>query len=180
MKNRIRANANSFFRSSPSSSLNEWSPAIQKVYLDGNNMLFVESAIRRLCLNHKRRQAEKAIAALARYFLVKKGVEVVLVFDQTKLSVKEELRNGSGWPLKFEVLSARPQFESSDDALVVWAEKEAGGLAKTLIVTSDVGLMKRLVEKGATMLMKSGRFFKEAEAVLGAELKAQILERDYS
>ncbi|CAF4835632.1 unnamed protein product, partial [Rotaria socialis] len=44
---------------------NDWPINIQKVYLDGNNMMFVIDSLRRLCLNQSSKEAERAIAEIA-------------------------------------------------------------------------------------------------------------------
>ena len=49
------------------------------VYLDGNNMLFVETRIRNLCLNKSRLKAELMLASLVREFIKSKSVSCRLV-----------------------------------------------------------------------------------------------------
>jgi len=67
-----------------------------------------------------------------------------------------------------KVCSARPDFNTSDDALVVWSEgKSALDFNSTLFVTSDRGLKIRLREKGAKLIMNSGTWFKVAKEIIG-------------
>jgi hypothetical protein len=151
--------------------LNEIKPNTKIIYLDGNNMLFVDNCIRKMCLNNKRALAEKCISDLAVEFAKILGVEqCVLVFDHTK-----NVSNVNVGSLKFTVCSASPNFKTSDDALVDWM----GGLSaleNVLVVTSDVGLQIRLKEKGVKMLMKSGAWFKVVKPKLGDEKYAKIVE----
>jgi len=70
--------------------LSEWSPAIKKIYLDGNNMFFVDSFICDLCFKRNRILAEQVIVALMREFCTRKGVSCKLVFANTKLNPTTE------------------------------------------------------------------------------------------
>jgi len=65
------------------------------------------------------------------------------------------------------VCSAAPDFETSDDLLVHWAEqqKQAGTCGSTLYVTSDRGLSRRLHALDAA-IMKPKEFFKFSAGVL--------------
>jgi hypothetical protein len=142
------------------------------VYLDGNNMLFVDDKIRKLCLKHKGKQAEKLIADLAMEIGKSLGIEqIVLIFDRTKNVYSQTF--GS---LKFSVCSASPNFKTSDDALVDWMGGLSASINNILIVTSDVGLQIRLKEKGVKMIMKSGAWFKVLQAKLGEEVYKKIID----
>jgi hypothetical protein len=95
---------------------------IQRVYLDGNNMLFVEGSIRGLTLNRKRKAAEHVIADIAqRHAELCNRFETVLVYDQTSWSLDAKVGSGNQ-TYSFTVLSASPKYDSSDDALVDWAK----------------------------------------------------------
>jgi len=56
-----------------------------KLVLDGNNMMFVTDAIRRLTLAGKRAKAEKLLSAAALAFSQLVGISTEIVFDQTHL-----------------------------------------------------------------------------------------------
>jgi len=49
---------------------NEWPEHIQSVYLDANNMLYVEENIRKLIISNRRREAEKLISDLALQYAI--------------------------------------------------------------------------------------------------------------
>jgi len=150
--------------------LKEIKQGTKTIYLDGNNMLFVDEKLRKLSLNHKRSLAERLIANLATEFGKKNGLEnIILIFDKTNNVYSQSFDS-----LKLSVCSATPNFKTSDDALVDWM----GGLSafdSTLIVTSDVGLQIRLKEKGVQMIMKSGAWFKLVKKTLSEEKYAEIV-----
>jgi len=136
------------------------------IYLDGNNMLFVDDVIRKDCLNKKTREAELKLGKLSIEYAMKKNIpNIKLVFDNTKqvLQVQSEV-------VQLSVSSAYPEFESSDDAFVVWAGKmNAEDLEKTLFVTSDRELTLRLHSSKVKFVLKSGEYMKEVREVLGEE-----------
>ena len=143
------------------------------LYLDGNNMLFVDDWIRKLCLKHKGKEAENLISQLSQEFCKIFNVEkCILVFDRTN-NVYEVNSNS----LKFTVCSASPNFKTSDDALVEWTD---GLSAKdnVLFITSDVGLQVRLKEKGVKMIMKTGKWFKILKEKLGEEKYNLVINKD--
>jgi len=114
-----------------------WPSGVARLYLDGNNMLYVLSPIRSLVLKGKAKEAEAVLEALARKFADAMNLEhCTLVFDDTNKNVQED---------RFVVCSARPSFATSDDALVDWCK----GIDKpSLFITSDRELLKRLKECG--------------------------------
>ena len=138
-----------------SSLIREIDQSAKTIYLDGNNLLFLNPIIRKLCLQQKRIKAENAIEELAIEFSMTFGIHhLVLIFDKT--NNPKTLEIGS---LKFTVCSAIPNFYTSDDALV----NLISGLSShddILIITSDLDLQIRLKEKGVKMIMKSGCWFK--------------------
>ena len=138
-----------------SSLIREIDQSAKTIYLDGNNLLFLNPIIRKLCLQQKRIKAENAIEELAIEFSMTFGIHhLVLIFDKT--NNPKTLEIGS---LKFTVCSAIPNFNTSDDALV----NLISGLSShddILIITSDLDLQIRLKEKGVKMIMKSGCWFK--------------------
>lgn len=138
--------------------------AIDTVYLDGNNMLFVDDSIRKDCLNKNTKDGEFKLGKLCFEYARKVGIKGnVLVFDNTKQVYAKE---SEGVYLK--VSSAYPEYESSDDAFKVWAGgMDAEKLKKVLFVTSDRELTDRLKEKQVSHVMRSGEFMKEMKKVLG-------------
>jgi len=79
---------------------------------------------------------------------------VIVIFDNTNLVYEKVLSNGT----KFTVTSARPSFKTSDDALVVFNEKQNPDVRmKSLVATSDRELCQRLKNLG-TNVMKSKIF----------------------
>jgi len=150
--------------------LDEIKPGTKIAYLDGNNMLFVDENLRKLCLSHKRSEAERLLVDLAKEMgKICNLEEIIVIFDTTK-----NIYNQTIGSLKLSVCSARPNFETSDDALVVWMDG-LSAFDSTLIVTSDVGLQIRLKEKGVKMIMKSGPWFKILKAKLSEEAFQKIL-----
>lgn len=145
----------------------EWSN-VQRVFLDGNNMLFVPAELRTLTLKHARRTAELRLNQLAREFQQQKGIpHVTLLFDNTHLNEQDEL---------FLLKSSRPEFATSDDELVSFAQIYQG--PQFVFVTSDRELRERLSAFGVT-LEKPGRWFAAVEEALGSrykEILAQPLE----
>jgi len=118
----------------------EWSNSIKTVYLDGNNMLYTENIIRKVQLKSPH-NAEKILAMLSGKFGFRANLNsLTLVYDYTSNIFKKNVEG-----LELNVCSARPDFKTSDDALVVCSEwKSAHDLLSTLFVTSDRGLKIRL------------------------------------
>ena len=135
------------------SSGNVWPSQISKVYLDGNNMLFITSALRSHALK-KRAIAEKMLmgaSAMFHHFHQSVGY-THLLFDDTNFSVDNLIQ---GRP--FKVSAARPLKPTSDDLLVEIAENEGDNSNNCLFVTSDRELRRRLRAQGA-LVIKPGRF----------------------
>lgn len=116
-----------------------WPAEGTRLFLDGNNMLYVLGPIRGLALKRNTRGAELALEAIARAFTEKMQLEkCTLIFDDTSRKVDET---------NFEVYSARPTFVTSDDSLVESAKKEKG-----VFVTSDRELIQRLEQQGGIIV----------------------------
>jgi len=145
----------------------------QRVYLDGNNMLFVDNNIRSDCLKKNRKIGEKKLGQICLEYCKLNGYkEVLLVFDRTKDTY--ELKSDG---VQLRVLSAHPEFEISDDAFVEWAGRmNAEDRDVTLFVTSDRELIQRLKDKKVNMILKSGEFMKLAKEFLGEEKYAKCLK----
>jgi len=152
----------------------DWSKDITSVYLDGNNMLYVENMIRKVqlqCPNN----AEKILALLAGKFGLRANLKnLTLIYDSTKNIFTKNVEG-----LELKVCSARPDFNTSDDALVVWSEgKSVQDFNSTLFVTTDRGLKIRLREKGAKLIMNSGRWFKIARDFIGNNDVDEIIAKN--
>jgi len=149
----------------------EMKDGFSTIYLDGNNMFYIDSQIRSLCLKKKMNVASKQISELS--FLYGKAIKanIKLIFDRGNVAEEKESEG-----VRMSVLSAAPDFETSDDALVVWAGGlSASDLASTLFVTSDRGLLTRLIEKGATNVMKSGVWWKIMKDKIGGNAYVEIV-----
>jgi hypothetical protein len=147
-------------------------PGIKTIYLDGNNMLFVDNTLRSLCLKNKIKSACEKLAKLSgSYSLNVLKINTKLIFDREKQEYDQESEG-----VKFMVRSANPSYETSDDALVDWAGGlSASDLADSLFVTSDRGLQIRLLQKGNTKLMKSKFWLQSLKQGLGEDKFNQIL-----
>jgi hypothetical protein len=137
---------------------------ITKLYLDGNNMLFVDNLIRKDCLTKKTLDAELKLSNLSLSYIKKALVpDCTLIFDRTK-QVFSKTSEG----VSLLVRSAYPEFESSDDAFKIWAGcLNADELKSVLFVTSDRELTDRLKERKVENVMRSGEFMKLVKQVLG-------------
>ena len=149
---------------------------VSSLYLDGNNMLFVDSFIRKLRLSRKKNEAEDILAKLIRAFSKEKSIaKTILVYDYCEKKKPLNDENDLGI---FEVLSASPEFNSSDDALVEWANKiNPSEKNKSIFVTSDRGLQKRLEQTGIKKIMGTGVFFKIMKEFLGIEKYNSLLKK---
>lgn len=152
------------------------SKKIEHIYLDGNNMLFVDNCIRKDCLERKLENAELKLAQVSFEYAKKLGINyTTLVYDNTKQVYSKESSEG----VFLRVSSAYPEFESSDDAFKVWAGGlNAERLSKTVFVTSDRELTDRLKEKKVSLVLRSGEFMSEAKEVLGEELYGKCLGKN--
>jgi rRNA-processing protein FCF1 len=125
---------------------------VNALYLDGNNMLFLSAALRKHALGRGQRwKAEAMLTSLAESFAHAKSAtglqNTVMIYDSIskhRCCVKT-LEGGT----RFAVASARPEFATSDDALVAWAKAMPPAQAKaSLFVTSDRELKDRLIAAG--------------------------------
>jgi len=132
---------------------------IEDVYIDGNNHIYVVHSIRSMALGRAMSRAESALQLISQgWYKSIPEKKVTLIFDDTN----KNLTDGS-----FRVCSAKPFFQTSDDALVHWASQLTPEKAKkTLVFTSDRELTNRLQSYGVQVL-KSKCFFKIASIKLG-------------
>ncbi len=156
---------------------NEWPADINTVYLDGNNMLYVEDAIRQKSIGRGKGKAEQMLSDLAKSFCEASTTpHLILVFDHTKTkSVQNIIVNGK--TLKFEVTSASPSFQNSDDALVEWSSKLGDQAGKSLFVTSDRELQRGLQANGIENIMKPKKWFGFTKSFIGEEKYADLLKK---
>ncbi len=71
-------------------------------------------------------------------------------------------------PLEFKVLSAIPEFKSSDDALVSWAQDQGTNSKDCLFVTSDQELQERITKAGG-MILRPKLWFGVVNSSLGED-----------
>lgn len=147
--------------------------AFKNIYLDGNNMLMIDSTLRGLCIKKNFKVACEKTAELSFTYAKLSKQNIILIFD-TEKNCYEKDSDG----VKFKVCSARPNFETSDDALVDWVGGfSASDLADSLFVTSDRELLTRLIKKGATNVMKSGTWWKIMKETIGDELYNSMVSK---
>jgi len=139
------------------SEMMNWEDTTTHLFLDGNNMLFVLGPIRSLALKKKNFQkAEGILERIAHEFTKRTQLEMcTLIFDDTNTNFQRD---------HFKVLSARPQFITSDDALVQMAKE----IKKGIFVTSDRELIQRLEECGVT-ICKPKQWFQMVAKILHPE-----------
>jgi len=159
--------------------LTEWPAHIRTLYLDGNNMLFVEDAIRKMMLGRKKKLAEQTLANLAFEFAQAIGTfNVILIFDSTKQTSSQEIVAPNGNTVKFSVVSSTPEFTNSDDALVAWSERLGDRANECFFVTSDRGLQVRLSQNGVENISKTKRWFNLVKATIGEEKYNAVLNQN--
>ena len=158
--------------SRPTEAREDWDEMIKILYLDGNNLLFVDSTIRSLSLKKQLEKAEACIVRLAQEFAkVVNLKKVIVVFDDTKL-----LDMGFSFDHSIiEVRKARPAHRTADDHLVAELPK-LNQLDSTGFVTSDRELISRLTRGGGKNLVKSGKWFACVKSKLGAQKYEDLLQ----
>lgn len=153
-----------------------WPKSVLFLYLDGNNLLFVESRIRKLCLSNRRLDGERVFSQLVLKFAELLRIKnTKIFFDNTTYKEKLTL-NLNDYEMHFEVESAKPKFATSDDALVNLA-KGHQNLDQTVFVSSDKGLGERLKKKGGKYILRTKAFFDMLRESLG-EAYDDIIRRD--
>lgn len=143
----------------------EWDEMLKIVFLDGNNLLFIDSTIRTLSLKKQIEKAEACIVKLAEEFAKTVALKkVVVVFDDTRLP-----ETGLQFDRSIvEVRKARPGHRTADDYLVALLPS-LGQQDSTGFVTSDRELIQRLGRAGAKNLVRSGKWFSILKAKLGGK-----------
>jgi len=146
----------------------EWPITASRLFLDGNNMMFITPVLRSLTLNRGQRgRAEGLLASVAESFVNNQSQaasggkldDAVLIFDNTHTNTTKTLTGGT----TFRICSARPHTPTSDEVLIAWANeaKKTGESSKMVFVTSDRGLRDQLREAGG-ILMKPKQFLRLA------------------
>ena len=178
-----------------------WNSDFRSLYLDGNNMLFVDKVIRNLCLKGNKVLAEIILTKLSILFSNNTDLEYLyVIFDQTDLyfssldkkEVKEDnfniyynkskiigefVEKLSPKKLKISVMSAWPSYNIADDFLVDLSQKE--DKISSLFVTSDKELQDRLFSKGIKYIMPSGGYFSLLIKAFTEE-KFEMLKNDFA
>lgn len=123
---------------------------VKTVYVDGNNLLFVLDALRSRVLQSRRLEAESILQHLARKWVEKNSsiARCIIIFDNTETSISED---------RFSVYSARPKYNTSDEALVDCA-LASEDKKSVLVFTSDRKLTDDLEDLGVHV-WKSKAFF---------------------
>jgi rRNA-processing protein FCF1 len=160
----------------PTSLASEFFENYSKIFLDGNNMLFIENEIRTLVLKPSQRaQGEKILSNIALCFTrtlneSREDTEVMLMFDSSSLhGFSDE---------NYEIVSAAVLgFNIADDALVSYAESQDKDAEDSLFITSDKALQKRLTDLGMSV-MGSGAFLKLTKEVIGSKLYQGYLAQE--
>jgi len=154
-----------------------FSERFTKIYLDGNNMMFIENQIRALVLNRKKRtEGEQILANIASNFTHtinsrNEEFQTMLMFDASNLHGMIDQN--------MEIISAQKiGFGIADDALVSLMDNifEIDEKAKHLFVTSDKELQQRLQLKGAS-IMTPGSFLKCVKNLIEEDLYKAILDQ---
>jgi len=122
-----------------------WPENITHLFVDGNNLFYLTAGLRMLSIQRSRRETERVLAEITETFISTQNLETVLIFDNSSLKTKKTLPNQS----TFEVTSAKPNFGTSDEALVHWAKNNPNIAPRTLFITSDKALGGELALTGA-------------------------------
>jgi hypothetical protein len=101
-------------------------------------------------------KAQDIIVAASEFFALRMNglVDVHVIFDNISSTYEKILENGTN----FFIRSARPNFSTTDDMLVDWAEQNKNISPNSLHVSSDRALCGRLNIEGAKV-MKPKAFF---------------------
>jgi hypothetical protein len=151
------------------SSLSVWPQQVTRLYLDGNNMLYVAAPLRQMSIHRKWDSAEVALSSVAFEFtkkLLPAAVKTTVVFDNATRSVLQSYIADN-----FQILSARPAFATSDDALVQWVQENACASSPviSMVVTSDTELQRRLAAVSGVILVKPKVWMEHAASMLEKE-----------
>jgi len=121
-----------------------WPEQFTRIFVDGNNLMFLTSGLRKLTLQKKFREIENVLASITEHFSEHTKITAILMFDGTPSNSQKTLQNGS----TMTVTSARPQFPTTDKALIHWAKNNPSEVASSVVVTSDRALSGELKVAG--------------------------------
>ncbi|KAL6046067.1 putative Trichohyalin [Balamuthia mandrillaris] len=168
-----------------------WPTDSAHLFLDGNNMMFLTSALRKMSLGSQRGGAEQSILRMATSFTevissMVTSLQTVVVFDQVSTQTERDGlvdSNSTQWEelavqpwegKKVVCVGARPKWRSSDDWLVEFAEKNPSVAQNAIFVTSDRELGVRLTALGGRIL-KPKLWTNLAEKLIAGEHPAKQL-----
>jgi len=138
-----------------------WPAQFERLFVDGNNLMFLTNGIRSLTLRKKFRETERAITSVVESFAECVKIDAVVMFDGTPTEKTKDFQNGS----KVQVTSARPAFPTTDEAFIFWAKSNQNIVRNTLTVTSDRALAGQLSIAGMS-ITKPSSWFKFVVTVL--------------
>jgi len=145
---------------------------VHYVFLDGATMLRASNYVRKLTGHPEKKLSEKNLIDLALKFAQSVGtVNVTLVFDEITETSTQEIGNA-----KFSVVSAKPEFANSGDALIAWAGKIAEGKSnENLFVTAKRKTHERLNQSEVENVLRTRKFLDLVKNTIGQENFIEIL-----
>jgi len=143
--------------------LESWPKDVTHLYVDGSNLVWIHSHLRKLVLAKKFTVVESIFTELVKQFAQKTNLKcATLIFDVSKTETVQQLGDCT-----VVVCSARPSFNTSDDALVAWAQKEPQIAQAAAYITSDRELHGRLVEAKAKYVIRPKSWFNFVAPLIG-------------
>jgi len=142
-------------------------PNRKRLYVDGNNMLYLTSSLRNATLRGNKVKAEHALEEATNAFVVGMAGTIshgILIFDHTSTHSVRTYPDLNGVDLI--ICSARPDFPTSDDALIQWCKDDSNIGIDSVFVTSDRALAIQLKELGG-IIVKPRQFLVLAQAISG-------------
>jgi len=136
-----------------------WPTGVTHLFLDGNNMLYLNGAFRSYTITRKSHVVEQCFARLAEASAtIIRVPNTVLTFDH---AVNSDFSKQLEENIQISISSAKKQgFASTDEAFVTFARNNPEIAKTSLFVTSDRELIGRLKELGVTNFTKPGRWLK--------------------
>jgi len=128
-----------------------WPARFERIFIDGNNLMFLTNGLRKLTLHKKFRETEKAITSIVESFAGCVKITAILMFDGTPTQITNNFPNGS----VVTITSARPAFQTTDQALVCWGKSNPNCVGNSIVVTSDRALTGELKTTGMSICKPS-------------------------
>jgi len=128
-----------------------WPAQFERIFIDGNNLMFLTNGIRKLTLQKKFRETEQVITSIAESFAECIKITAVVMFDGTPTQKTKNYPNGS----EVTVTSARPAFPTTDQALICWGKSNPNCVGNSIVVTSDRALTGELKTFGMSICKPS-------------------------